>query len=117
MRKNYGKFENRLNYTEIVVLESKKRKHSEFMNKLKLRMILWSTAEAVLRHIHFFIHNLKKDPMIYCGSGTETSFAEGVPVINTLYGKGIPASFRDNFSTTVPAFEADWKANLDKFKR
>ncbi len=50
LRKNYGKFENRLNYTEIVVLESKKRKHSEFMNKLKLRMILWSTAEAVLRH-------------------------------------------------------------------
>ncbi len=55
--------------------------------------------------------------MVYCGSGTETSFAEGVPVIKTLYGKGIPASFRDNFSTTVPAFEADWKANLDKFKR
>lgn len=49
LQKNYGKFENRLNYTEIVVLESKKRKHSEFMNKLKLRMILWSTAEAVLR--------------------------------------------------------------------
>ena len=53
LRKNYGKFENRLNYTEIVVLESKKRKHSEFMNKLKLRMILWSTAEAVLRHYNF----------------------------------------------------------------
>ena len=60
---------------------------------------------------------LSYDPMVYCGSGTETSFAEGVPVIKTLYGKGIPASFRDNFSTTVPAFEADWKANLDKFKR
>lgn len=43
---------------------------------------------------------------------------EGVKCfLNTLYGKGIPASFRDNFSTTVPAFEADWKANLDKFKR
>ena len=55
--------------------------------------------------------------MVYCGSGTETSFAEGVSVIKTLYGKGIPTSFRDNFSTTVPAFEADWKANLDKFKR
>ena len=51
LQKNYGKFENRLNYTEIVVLESKKRKHSEFMNKLKLRMILWSTAEAVLRRL------------------------------------------------------------------
>ncbi len=73
LRKNYGKFENRLNYTEIVVLESKKRKHSEFMNKLKLRMILWSTAEAVLRHS--FVHNkniLIGDPMVYCGSGTET---------------------------------------------
>ena len=74
LRKNYGKFENRLNYTEIVVLESKKRKHSEFMNKLKLRMILWSTAEAVLRlfqFIHILPHN---DPMVYCGSGTETEF-------------------------------------------
>ena len=72
LRKNYGKFENRLNYTEIVVLESKKRKHSEFMNKLKLRMILWSTAEAVLRHnsSHNFI--FLTDPMVYCGSGTET---------------------------------------------
>ena len=94
LRKNYGKFENRLNYTEIVVLESKKRKHSEFMNKLKLRMILWSTAEAVLRQnnihiskkfgilwstaeavlrhrsfLHIYINN---DPMVYCGSGTET---------------------------------------------
>ena len=74
LRKNYGKFENRLNYTEIVVLESKKMKHSEFMNKLKLRMILWSTAEAVLRR---FCHNivfLYVDPMVYCGSGTETFF-------------------------------------------
>ena len=71
LRKNYGKFENRLNYTEIVVLESKKRKHSEFMNKLKLRMILWSTAEAVLRLNNFIILNFN-DPMVYCGSGTET---------------------------------------------
>ena len=80
-------------------------------------MILWSTAEAVLRHFCLSVIIICVDPMVYCGSGTETSFAEGVPVINTLYGKGIPASFRDNFSTTVPAFEADWKANLDKFKR
>ena len=73
LRKNYGKFENRLNYTEIVVLESKKRKHSEFMNKLKLRMILWSTAEAVLRqNCYNCKYSLHIDPMVYCGSGTET---------------------------------------------
>lgn len=60
LRKNYGKFENRLNYTEIVVLESKKRKHSEFMNKLKLRMILWSTAEAVLRLYVWCHHDVLK---------------------------------------------------------
>ncbi len=57
-------------------------------------MILWSTAEAVLRQINFFLHNnnlilwstaeavLRRfsvpffycfnDPMVYCGSGTET---------------------------------------------
>ena len=80
--------------------------------------ILWSTAEAVLRPAQQgFLQKTFPDSMVYCGSGTETSFAEGVPVIKTLYGKGIPTSFRDNFSTTVPAFEADWKANLDKFKR
>ena len=72
LRKNYGKFENRLNYTEIVVLESKKRKHSEFMNKLKLRMILWSTAEAVLRRKSGDPSTIFYDPMVYCGSGTET---------------------------------------------
>ena len=95
MRKNNGKFENRLNYTEIVVLESKKRKHSEFMNKLKLRMILWSTAEAVLRQLSLGIYIIILilwstaeavmrqtcfidrcldcvDPLVYCGSGTET---------------------------------------------
>lgn len=116
LRKNNGKFENRLNYTEIVCMGIKTKDHSDFMNELNLRMILWSTAEAVLRRL-IISQKYKIDPMVYCGSGTETSFAEGVPVINTLYGKGIPASFRDNFSTTVPAFEADWKANLDKFKR
>ena len=82
LRKNYGKFENRLNYTEIVVLESKKRKHSEFMNKLKLRMILWSTAEAVLRHIKFrTIFLIFNDPMVYCGSGTETVFSIYILII------------------------------------
>lgn len=35
--------------------------------------------------------------------------------LKTLYSKGIPESMKENFSTTVPAFEADWKANLDKF--
>ena len=35
--------------------------------------------------------------------------------LQTVYKEGIPASMKENFSTTVPAFEADWKANLDKF--
>ena len=37
--------------------------------------------------------------------------------LKTLYKKGIPASLKENFSTTLPEFEADWKANLDKFKK
>ena len=49
LRKNNGKFENRLNYTEIVCMGIKTKDHSDFMNELNLRMILWSTAEAVLR--------------------------------------------------------------------
>ena len=42
---------------------------------------------------------------------------EGVTAfLKTLFKKGIPASMQENFSTTVPQFEADWKANLDNFK-
>ena len=37
--------------------------------------------------------------------------------LRTMYSKGIPTSMQENFSTTVQAFEADWKANLDNFKR
>lgn len=37
--------------------------------------------------------------------------------LKTVYRKGIPASLKENFSTSVPEFEADWKTNLDKFKR
>ena len=37
--------------------------------------------------------------------------------LHTLYIKGIPSSLKENFSTTVPAFEADWKSSLDKFKK
>ncbi len=37
--------------------------------------------------------------------------------LHTLYSKGIPSSLKENFSTTVPAFEADWKSSLDKFKK
>ena len=36
--------------------------------------------------------------------------------LHTLYSKGIPPSLRENFSTTLPAFEADWKASLGKFR-
>ena len=39
-----------MNYTEIVCMGIKTKDHSDFMNELNLRMILWSTAEAVLRH-------------------------------------------------------------------
>ena len=40
-----------MNYTEIVCMGIKTKDHSDFMNELNLRMILWSTAEAVLRHL------------------------------------------------------------------
>ena len=36
-------------------------------------MILWSTAEAVLRPKWWRICLSFSDPMVYCGSGTETS--------------------------------------------
>ncbi len=71
LRKNNGKFENRLNYTEIVCMGIKTKDHSDFMNELNLRMILWSTAEAVLRRL-IISQKYKIDPMVYCGSGTET---------------------------------------------
>ena len=36
--------------------------------------------------------------------------------LQTVYDEGIPVSMKQNFSKTVPEFEQDWKANLDKFK-
>lgn len=36
--------------------------------------------------------------------------------LQTVYDEGIPASMKQNFLKTVPEFEKDWKANLDKFK-
>lgn len=36
--------------------------------------------------------------------------------LKTLYASDISTSMKTNFSTTLSAFEADWKANLDKFK-
>ena len=73
MRKNYGKVEDRLNYTEIVCIGIKTKDHSDFMNELNLRMILWSTAEAVLRPTKIKHNNFLYDPLVYCGSGTETT--------------------------------------------
>lgn len=66
---------------------------------------------------HDVFENYRGGQSIFCHM-EDLYRVEGVKCfLKTLYGKGIPASFRDNFSTTVPAFEADWKANLDKFKR
>ncbi len=36
--------------------------------------------------------------------------------LKTMYSRGVSESMRENFSVTVPQFEADWKTNLDKFK-
>ena len=46
-----------MNYTEIVCMGIKTKDHSDFMNELNLRMILWSTAEAVLRRVKNIINN------------------------------------------------------------
>ena len=44
--------------------------------------------------------------------------ASGVKAfLNTLYSQGIPASMKQNFSTDLKSFEADWKSHLDSFKR
>ena len=45
-----------MNYTEIVCMGIKTKDHSDFMNELNLRMILWSTAEAVLRQLSLGIY-------------------------------------------------------------
>ncbi len=63
-----------MNYTEIVCMGIKTKDHSDFMNELNLRMILWSTAEAVLRQKRILKIKHNCDSMVYCGSGTETKF-------------------------------------------
>ncbi len=37
--------------------------------------------------------------------------------LQIMYEKGISYSFKKNFSTTIQAFESDWKADLEKFKK
>jgi len=54
---------------------------------------------------------------IYCHMEDKYKVSGLKAFLQTMYSKGIPASMKENFSTTVQAFEADWKANLDKFKR
>ena len=39
---------------------------------IKYFLILWSTAEAVLRLLRIANDIKNLDPMVYCGSGTET---------------------------------------------
>lgn len=36
--------------------------------------------------------------------------------MKTMYSKGVSSSMQENFSVSVTEFEADWKANLNKFK-
>lgn len=54
---------------------------------------------------------------IFCHMEDRYQVAGVKAFLQTLYKKGIPVSFQENFSTTLSAFEADWKASLDKFKR
>ena len=43
-----------------------------FLVSMFCLLILWSTAEAVLRHDFWSLFSGNNDPMVYCGSGTET---------------------------------------------
>ena len=54
---------------------------------------------------------------IFCHMEDRYQVAGVKAFLHTLYSNGIPASLKENFSTTLQAFEADWKANLEKFKR
>lgn len=54
---------------------------------------------------------------IFCHMEDRYQVAGVKAFLHTLYSNGIPTSLKDNFSTTLPAFEADWKASLEKFKQ
>ena len=54
---------------------------------------------------------------VFCHMEDKYKVAGLKAFLQTLYSKGVSVSMKENFSTTVPAFEADWKANLDKFKQ
>ena len=49
---------------------------------IKYFLILWSTAEAVLRLLRIANDIKNLDPMVYCGSGTETIIIEFLIYIN-----------------------------------
>lgn len=69
------------------------------------------------RHFPYVFENYAGGNSIFCHMEDTYKFKGLTDFLRTLYERGIPASMEENFSTTVQAFEADWKANLDKFKR
>lgn len=54
---------------------------------------------------------------IYCHMEDRYGVKGVKSFLQTLYHKGIPTSLQENFMTTLQAFETDWKADLDKFKK
>lgn len=52
---------------------------------------------------------------IFCHMEDRYNTAGVKAFLQTLYSKGIPVSFQENFSVTVAAFESGWKSSLDGF--
>lgn len=69
------------------------------------------------RHFPYEFENYEGGNSIFCHMEDKYKFNGLTSFLQTLFKRGIPASMKENFSTTVPEFETDWKTNLDKFKK
>lgn len=74
-------------------------------------------CDFTIRHFPYVFENYNGGQSIFCHMEDKYRVDGVKAFLQTLYGEGIPASFKSNFSTTVSSFEMDWKANLTNFKR
>ena len=66
-------------------------------------------------HFPYVFENYKGGQSIFCHMEDRYKVTGVHSFLNILYRKGIPTSLKENFSTTLPAFEEDWKASLENF--
>ena len=65
----------------------------------------------------YVFENYKGGQSIFCYMDDTYTVSGVKKFLNSTYTKGIPSAVQSNFSKSLQEFEAEWKSNLNKFKR